>query len=155
MVYYCCNYKLCISSSLSLSLSSIFFVSVCVCGFWFGRERERERRKEGSEKRREKCDKIPSFSCPPRLYCKMKKEAMGWYCHVAPWYWSISTSFLFDLYYEKWKIVTLKPTRLRGKKYDGFIWLQINLVMFDMWLQTIVFSIKHWKLFFLKKQCIW
>ena len=65
----------------ALSLSLVYFFRVCVrlwILIWEGeREREREKRKEGSEKRREKCDKIPSFSCPPRLYCKMKKEAMG------------------------------------------------------------------------------
>ena len=124
MVYYCCNYKLCISSSLSLSLSSIFFVSVCVCGFWFGRERERER-KEKKEVRREEKNAIKFRPSLVHLGFIAKWKWRPW-ADTATWLHNIGQSLLLLFLTFTMKNCNTRPIRLRGKKYNGFIWLQIN-----------------------------
>ena len=120
MVYYSCNNKLCISSSLSLSL--LFFS--CLCAFvwiliWEG-ERERKggkKRKEGSEKRREKCDKTLPSSCPPRLYCKMKKGGHG-RGEILPRGSIILVNLYFFFLTFTMKNCNTRPRCLRGKSCE-------------------------------------
>ena len=123
MVYYCCNYKLCISSSLSLS--RLFFS--CLCAFvdsdLGGREREREKKRK--EVRREEKNAIKFRPSLVHLGFIAKWKRRPW-ADTATWLHNIGQSLLLLFLTFTMKNCNTRPIRLRGKKYNGFIWLQIN-----------------------------